>query len=222
MNPILLFDIDGTLLHIKRKFLYDVIDRILFEFEISHITVKNRSFAGRTDRDIFSELVGNGPDSDYLYKEVTAMYKKMMTENLSRFDVDIIPGASDTINYALEHNFELGLCTGNFREVALAKTDVIGFNNYFLFGGFGCQHSDRNYLPELARLDYQTRLDKTAKADQFIIIGDTPNDIRCAKHFGARSVAVATGGFEAGQLAEHSPDIILAGLHEPEDWIHTF
>ena len=35
--------------------------------------------------------------------------------------------------------------------------------------------------------------DSDLAPEQFIVIGDTPNDIDCARHFGARAVAVGTG-----------------------------
>lgn len=221
MNPILLFDIDGTLLHVKKGFLLDVIHQILIEFDLTHLSLKNRSFAGRTDRDIFTELVDGLPDSEYLFTEVSGMYKKMMANHLSRFDVVMIPGAVDTVGYAIDNRLEAGLCTGNFREVAYAKTNAIGMPDTFRFGGFGCHHHDRNYLPELARQDYETRLNRKADPDQFIVIGDTPNDIRSAQYFGARSVAVTTGSFDKEQLLDYRPDIIVDNLYPPEDWVQV-
>jgi phosphoglycolate phosphatase-like HAD superfamily hydrolase len=48
---------------------------------------------------------------------------------------------------------------------------------------------------------------------QFIVIGDTPNDIACARHFGARSVAVATGRNNSPELLQsHQPDVLLLNL----------
>jgi hypothetical protein len=43
-----------------------------------------------------------------------------------------------------------------------------------------------NRLPALAarRINRRHKLD--LRPSQFIVIGDTPNDIACAKHFGAR------------------------------------
>jgi phosphoglycolate phosphatase-like HAD superfamily hydrolase len=45
------------------------------------------------------------------------------------------------------------------------------------------------------------------------VIGDTPNDIACARHFGARVLAVATGRMHsAAELQAHEPDALLPNL----------
>jgi phosphoglycolate phosphatase len=54
------------------------------------------------------------------------------------------------------------------------------------------------------------------------VIGDTPNDIRCAKYFGARAVSVATGSFSRNQLEKHDPDLLLENLGEVSDWSRIF
>jgi phosphoglycolate phosphatase len=45
------------------------------------------------------------------------------------------------------------------------------------------------------------------------VIGDTPNDIDCGRHFGARAVAVGTGRFySTEELLKHQPDKFLPDL----------
>lgn len=57
MQPILLFDIDGTLMRVKKAFMRELILDFIQELEISEESVATTQFAGRTDKDIFSELV---------------------------------------------------------------------------------------------------------------------------------------------------------------------
>ena len=45
-----------------------------------------------------------------------------------------------------------------------------------------------------------------------LIIGDTPNDISCARAVGAKALAVATGKFSIEELREHQPDFLLPDL----------
>jgi len=47
------------------------------------------------------------------------------------------------------------------------------------------------------------------------IVGDTPHDIVCARAFGARALAVATGGSGVPELAAHNPDAVLEHLGDP-------
>ena len=53
--------------------------------------------------------------------------------------------------------------------------------------------------------------------EQFIVIGDTPNDIDCAKHFGMRSLAVGTGRlYGRDDLIACDPDALLPDLSNLE------
>ena len=84
-----------------------------------------------------------------------------------------------------------------------------------MFGAFGCDHFDRNKLGPIAlERAHQNHGIQFDSQDTFVI-GDTPKDINCAKAFGARSFAVATGSFSIDQLMNHSPDYVLNDL---DDW----
>ena len=45
-----------------------------------------------------------------------------------------------------------------------------------------------------------------------IVVGDTPDDIQCARANGARVLAVATGRHSRSELARHAPDAVLEDL----------
>jgi phosphoglycolate phosphatase len=47
-----------------------------------------------------------------------------------------------------------------------------------------------------------------------IVIGDTPHDIDCARVAGARSIAVATGGYTLDQLRDAGADEVLLDLSD--------
>jgi phosphoglycolate phosphatase len=48
------------------------------------------------------------------------------------------------------------------------------------------------------------------------VIGDTPHDVECARVAGARSIAVATGGYTVEQLKEFGADDVLPDLSNTE------
>ncbi|MCC5907851.1 MAG: HAD family hydrolase [Balneolaceae bacterium] len=218
MKPILLFDIDGTLLNVKKSFMKDLIAEILDELSISPDLIKKRSFAGRTDRDIFSELVSFSPRPNEMYEEAKKIYLQLMNENFSPADAEVIEGAREAVYRALEAGLEVGLCTGNFRESAYFKVEAAGFSDLFEFGGFGCHHEDRIHLPEQAHKNFVDIRGYEPEPQQYMIIGDTPNDIRCAKYFGAKAISVTTGSFNRDQLEKHDPDLLLENLGEVTDW----
>jgi phosphoglycolate phosphatase-like HAD superfamily hydrolase len=60
------------------------------------------------------------------------------------------------------------------------------------------------------------------KPSQLIVVGDTPNDIDCARHSGARAVAVATGhAYTAADLAAHDADAVLPDLTDTQLFLRT-
>ena len=51
---------------------------------------------------------------------------------------------------------------------------------------------------------------------QFVVVGDTVADIRCAKAINARSIAVLTGGVDADELYAAKPDRIFVDLSDTQ------
>ena len=47
-----------------------------------------------------------------------------------------------------------------------------------------------------------------------MVIGDTPNDVECARVGGATPVAVATGGYTVDQLREAGADLVFRDLSD--------
>lgn len=220
MKPVLLFDIDGTLLNVNRDFLFSVIESLLNELNIEKPKAPPRSFAGRTDRGIFTELIGDHEEKEMLFEKFKKRYTDEMVKGLSASEVNNFNGATEAVHYALENGYKVGLCTGNFREVAYAKIRAAGFDDdAFPFGGFGCNHENRNHLPGLAYREYNARYNDDPAPEQFLVIGDTPNDIRCARYFGARVIAVTTGHFSREDLHRYEPDLLLDSLGKPQQWL---
>jgi phosphoglycolate phosphatase-like HAD superfamily hydrolase len=225
MKPILLFDIDGTLLHVKKSFLLKALSDILKEQGISPDILNSMSFAGRTDRDIFNELITfsefNSKDQnrEHHFHHLKNAYLHVMLDELNADAVSLIDDVSETLHYLKESGYHLGLCTGNFKEIAYKKVISGGFEGFFEFGGFGCDHADRIHLPNEAHTSYIAYSGSSPSPNEYLVIGDTPNDIRCARHFGARVIAVTTGGHSQDELKSHSPDLVLSSLKNPEEWL---
>jgi phosphoglycolate phosphatase len=52
-----------------------------------------------------------------------------------------------------------------------------------------------------------------------LVVGDTPNDIECARVAGATPVAVATGGYSADQLREAGAEIVFKDLSDTDAFL---
>jgi phosphoglycolate phosphatase-like HAD superfamily hydrolase len=96
--------------------------------------------------------------------------------------------------------------------------ELVGLEQFFkLPGAFGEESHERRDLPERAAERINQHLQLSLKPEQFIVIGDTPNDIDCARHFGARVVAVGTGRFySTEEIMACNPDAWLDDLSDPD------
>jgi phosphoglycolate phosphatase len=137
-----------------------------------------------------------------------------------------LSGAREILERVGSHpRYRSSLLTGNLEPAAHLKLRLVGLSEFFqtLRGAFGDDSHDRRDLPAIAAARINAQLKLSLRPAQFIIIGDTPNDIACARHFGARSVAVCTGRFDDhAALAAHDPDALLPDLSDPELVLKTF
>ena len=101
----------------------------------------------------------------------------------------------ETLEALAEHpRYQSALVTGNIEPMANLKMELVGLDQFFtLPGAFGEESHNRRDLPARAAERIRKHLRLDLAPEQFIVIGDTPNDIDCARHFGARAVAVGTG-----------------------------
>jgi phosphoglycolate phosphatase-like HAD superfamily hydrolase len=115
------------------------------------------------------------------------------------------------------------LLTGNIEPAAYLKLELTGLSEFFqLPGAFGDESFDRRDLPAMAAQRINVHLGLSLPPEQFIVIGDTPNDIACARHFGARVLAVATGRMHSAEdLLKFEPDALVPDLLDAELVMNT-
>ena len=66
---------------------------------------------------------------------------------------------------------------------------------------------------------YRARFERDVHPGHVTIIGDTPHDIRCGRLVGARTLAVATGGYDVAELERHEPWLVLPQLPPPDEFL---
>jgi phosphoglycolate phosphatase-like HAD superfamily hydrolase len=104
--------------------------------------------------------------------------------------------------------------TGNVRPVAEAKLAAFGLDRYLdlAIGAYGEEHEIRADLVHLARARATAAYGRDFGGPATVLVGDTPLDVVAAAETGARSVAVATGGSTAAELAAAGADCVLPDL----------
>lgn len=219
---VILFDIDGTLIKTVRRGEYrGLIHSMLLDVFGTCGRIAEVDFAGRTDLAIYREALECEGITPLQIRErlplVEAATVEILTHLASTGEVfRLCPGVKELLDaVSTDSRFLPSLLTGNVERLAEAKLRVAGIWQYFQCrGAFGSDDEDRDQLPAVAADRINAHLGQSLAPDQFVIVGDTPRDIACARHFGARVVAVASGVHTIGQLEELSPDAVLADLSD--------
>lgn len=213
---VLLFDIDGTLLHTDGAGSQAFSD-VLFARHGIRDDLAGIAFAGRTDPLILGDILARHEvvlDAAGVAAFWDATYLRA-TELLVPGRGRILPGVEAVLErVAREPGWTTALLTGNNGPMAQIKLRHYGIDRWFAFGAFGDEALDRNQLACLAVSRAAERVG--ADAVDCVVIGDTPLDIACARAAEAWAVAVATGSFGVAELAPHQPDLLLADLTDPE------
>jgi phosphoglycolate phosphatase-like HAD superfamily hydrolase len=214
---VLLFDIDGTLLYTGGSGMAAL--RLGFAEVFGRTPPEKISTAGRTDRAIAGDFFRSCEVEDSLenWRRFCEAYLRHLAEQLPLRDGYLFPGVEACLEImAARDDVVMGLLTGNVFEGARLKLERFGIYNHFQFGGFGEDHKERDGVAMDALAAARDAVDGEFALDRVWVIGDTPNDIRCARSIAANAVAVATGIHAKSDLADASPDLLLDDLRQAE------
>jgi len=229
---ILLWDIDGTLMRSAKNGSYkDYTIPVLEEIFGTSGRLSDMRVSGMTDLQIIFEALAETEISqdeiraqiDRLSVRITEEARRVATGNGSPF-FELLPGVRETLQALDEHpRYRSALLTGNIAPMAELKMELMGLSQFFtLPGAFGEESHIRRNLPALAAERIRAALGVNVPPEHFIVIGDTPNDIDCGRHFGARTVAVGTGRFYSREeILASEPDAVLPDLSNTDLVIET-
>ena len=208
---LLLFDIDGTLIHSGGAGM-EALKRALKErFKIDD-DLEDIEIAGMTDSGIVISILEKHkiPTTPENIAAFLDSYVHFLSKELPRRKGKLLPGVLDLLKKLKERkSVVLGLLTGNLSRGAELKLDHYGVWHFFEFGAFADDHHDRNELGAFARTRAKEKHGREFSSNEIDVIGDTPRDIACGKALGARTIAVATGTWSREDLAQHNPDYLI-------------
>ena len=207
---LVLFDIDGTLLWTDgagRR----AIHRALLDEAGTAGPITTYRFDGKTDpqivRDLLSLASHPRASDNTLIQAVCRRYVDHLQTELARPTqaTKVLAGIEELLA-ALEPREAaggamVGLLTGNVAAGAALKLRSAGLDPArFRVGAYGSDSARRGDLPQVAATRAAALVGRQFAGADVVILGDTPDDVACGRSIGARSVAVATGFYDAAAL----------------------
>ncbi|MBL8241866.1 MAG: HAD family hydrolase [Bryobacterales bacterium] len=215
--PLLLFDIDGTLMRksgpLHRQVLVDAVKLVTgLDATTDHIPVQ-----GMLDRDILAWMLRDAGATPSKIKQampqVVQHAQALYTARCPDLRRKVCPGVRALLQKVSRRQIKAGLVTGNLSQIGWTKVENAGIAHHFAFGAFAEEGKDRATLARraIARARRENWITRNSKIALF---GDHENDILAAKANGIRSVAVATGISLPSALALLQPDFLLTDLRD--------
>jgi phosphoglycolate phosphatase-like HAD superfamily hydrolase len=217
MFRLILFDIDGTLVRTGGAgvLAFGSVFKEVFGLENGTSDI---SFAGRTDTGLIREMMRNhGVDETAANFELFFQaYPKWLTYWLNESAGRVCNGVDAFMGHCTgrEARPNVALLTGNISQGAEIKLRHFNIWERFEFGAFGNDHECRNELAAIAWARGRERIGADLRAEEILVVGDTPKDVECARAIGAKVLAVTTGGATRDELSNAQPDWLVDSLAE--------
>jgi phosphoglycolate phosphatase len=227
MEHLILFDLDGTLARTQNGYL-PFNEAILETFGVGG-DIRSVIPDGNTDPQIVREIFAKAN----LEKEIDDGQWEQFAKNLRRSyssalregttTVRALPGAPELLLLlSAKEELSQGVVTGNFEVTAQIKLEAAGLNSYLCRGAYASDSPHRPDLPRIAKERWEQWTGKSLRAEQCVIVGDTPKDLDAARQNDMKCVLVGTGRYPWEELQYWKPDACLADLTDTLEVINIF
>lgn len=220
MKPLVLFDVDGTLLLTGGAGLR-AFERAAVELFGDSGWFVGIETAGGLDPSIFVEAASRRGLDEVETRQASfrEAYLRILPDELAAGGeaVRALPGVLAALRRLRDDRVAtLGLLTGNYAPAIPIKLGAVGIDpDWFDVTVSGDDASTRPGLVPVA-VERHARRGATIERERILIVGDTPRDVHCARENGCRALAVATGKYPAEALRAAGADVVVADLSSPE------
>lgn len=200
----ILFDLDGTLL--------DTNDLIIQSFKHTYKKHLNKDVDKVEIIKNFGEILKITMDREFgeYSEEAIKTYREFQVGNFEKL-IAIHNGVGAGVKELHRLGYKLGIVTSRLNESAVRGLKHFGLLEYFqsivTAGDTDLHKPDPTpALMALAKLG--------GKAEETIIVGDSPYDILCGKNAGIKSVAVGWSALPKDIILSFEPDYVVESMEE--------
>lgn len=208
-NKIIIFDLDGTLIH-SLPDMSIAMNKTLKHFKLRTLSEeKLQEFVGEGMLKLSENVLKfSGADLD-LIDNFFSMYRKEYSENPYNLTT-LMPGVKDSLKYLLNKNVRINICTNKRQHVAekILKLMNLSDNFDFIVGA----KENVPLKPQRQMIDFICN-QYDSDENEFIMVGDTNVDIMAAKNAGISSIIV-DGGYTNKDYKSLGADICLNNMSE--------
>lgn len=205
MAKIPLFDIDGTLLRAGSKVhveSYAVALNSVLGCSIKSEDIDIHSFQGMTDSGILIALaMQHNCSENYAVQKLPELIRLTADYFLKNYHnpCDRFPGVLHLLRFLRSKNIPIGILTGNIEKIARRRIQRANLGE-IAGGGFGDCSPNRIDLAYAAQKSISQHLGHSVPLNNFVIIGDTVKDYKCAQDAGIESILVINGSGREDEL----------------------
>lgn len=215
-NPLVLFDIDGTLLRTAGAG-REALDEAFAAVCGWPDATAGVHIAGSTDERILRDVALRfaAPWEQVDAAAIRAAYLASLARRVAEPGrASLCPGVRELLAaLAARPDVAVALLTGNWEAGAKIKLGAVGLA--FDWGVYADDAVERDDLVPVARARAEAR---GLAVGEVIVVGDTVADVRCARAGGARVVSVETGFSPPEAIAAERPDLQLPDLARGSAW----
>lgn len=223
LTQLVLFDIDGTLIHpgtLARRLMNEAVAGVAGMSP--DLTMEE--VAGFTDPSIIRKALRK---VRFNSGDLTPVVNRVLEDYLTRLKAEypshegpyVYTDAVALVHRCREEGWRVGLLSGNLREGAVTKLARFDLWKEFEFGVFGDDGANREDLlwrvPELA----WEALQEAFTFERLVLVGDTPNDARIANMNRVRSLIVSRRPEWQAKIEAEHPTWLVESFQQLEDII---